>query len=789
MTVDAMTIEDAFAEAIREAGLPAPDEIVADGTLHRYKTTGRGPSKNGWYRLHADGVPAGAFGCWRAGISETWCAKSSSDMNPTERQAHVERIRAMQAERQAEEQAMHAKAREEAQALWNGAEPATADHPYLKRKAVQPHGLRVHGGNLLLPCYDAAGELHSLQHIAGNGAKWYVTGGRVSGCFFIIADGGYPANVAILANAATNALVISEGFATGATIHEATGLPVAVARNAGNLRHVAKALRAKHPHAHILVAADNDHATPGNPGMARATEAAQAVGGTVVVPPFPELVDGQTDFNDLMAAHGADLVRQTFAHALSAPASPTTPVAPKATASGQAWPALDPIPEPEGLTPAVFPFDALGPVLGPAAASIADDVQAPGALSGGSVLAAASLAAQPLANVVMPHGQRSPLSLFVLTSASSGDRKSAVDAVANHAIEERRRQQARDHAKAMKIHEEAKALRKKGDPEEPEPAPQSITTSNATIEGIAKLLKFQSSLGVFSSEGGEMLGGHSLRDDKRSAGMSFYLKAWGGESIDSLRGGNGLTTLLGRRLALHVLVQPILLRELLSDPLAQGQGLLARCLIAEPATLAGTRMFRPVDPNEAPAVAEYHRRIRVLLNTPPELWPDGDDYELKPRDLHLSVDARALWIAFYNQVEASQAQDGELVNARPFASKAAEHAARIAGVITVVSNPGSSQIDAEAMEGGIEIAGFYLQEHLRLTGAGRDDRHHQQLLMLVDWMRECGRTVPKKDVLQRSPRPLRKLKAEGIQPLLAELVARGYIREQGQAWEVRDVQD
>lgn len=412
-----------------------------------------------------------------------------------------------------------------------------------------------------------------------------------------------------------------------------------VACSVGNLRAVAEALRGQRPEARIVIAADDDWQTDGNPGATKACEAAAAVDGIVVVPPFPgERVENQTDFNDLAVYHGPELVHQTFAQALSAPANPKAPTAPKVKASSQAWPALDPIPKPEGLTPAVFPFDALGPVLGPAAASIADDVQA-GALSGGSVLAAASLAAPPLANVVMPHGQRSPLSLFVLTSASSGDRKSAVDAVANHAIEERRRQQARDHAKAMKIHEEAKVLRKKGDPEEPEPAPQSITTSNATIEGIAKLLKFQSSLGVFSSEGGEMLGGHSLRDDKRSADMSFYLKTWGGESIDSLRGGNGLTTLLGRRLALHVLVQPILLRELLSDPLAQGQGLLARCLIAEPATLAGTRMLRPVDSNEAPAVAEYHRRIRVLLNTPPELWPDGDDYELKPRDLHLSVDA------------------------------------------------------------------------------------------------------------------------------------------------------
>lgn len=327
------TIENAFADAIRATGLPVPDEIVADDVLRRYKTTGRGPAtKNGYYRLADGPVPMGFFGCWRAGIYETWCAKARDEMTVDEFRAHRERIRVMQAERQAEEEAMHAKAREEAQALWNGAQPATPDHPYLRRKAVQPHGLRVHGGNLLLPCYDADGALHSLQYIAGNGAKWHVTGGRVSGCMYVIGE-------------VTGTVVIGEGFATCATVHEVTGLPVVVARNAGNLRHVAQAIRAKHPQARILMAADNDHATPGNPGMAKASEAAKAVGGIVVVPPFPELVEGRTDFNDLAQHHGADMVRQAFTQALERPAQAEsarndTPATPR-KASGPTFPPLE----------------------------------------------------------------------------------------------------------------------------------------------------------------------------------------------------------------------------------------------------------------------------------------------------------------------------------------------------------------------------------------------------------------------------------------------------------------
>ena len=451
------------------------------------------------------------------------------------------------------------------------------------------------------------------------------------------------------------------------------------------------------------------------------------------------------------------------------------------------WSPLVPLVQTESQAGA-FPFRALGPTLGEAAQAIAQDVQAPDALAGGSVLAAASLAVSPLSNVYMPHGQRAPLSLFIITGAASGDRKSATDAVACYAIDERRKQQARNHIKATQKWERENAERPKAERIAP-PTAQVLTTSNATVEGLTKQLKNQSSVGVFSAEGGEMLGGHSMRDERRMSGLSFYLKAWGAESLDSLRGGDGLTVLLGRRVALHVLVQPVILAQLLADPMAQGQGLLARCLIAQPDTLAGSRLFRDCNPLENPAVVRFNNRIRELLEQEPRVWEEGDGFELRPTDLHMTPSARAAWIKFFDQVEQAQRPGGELVDARPFASKAAEHAARIAGVIAVVE--GRSNIGDVEMMGGIEAAGFYLREHLRLTGAGRCDQRNAQLRMLFDWMAEVGPFVITANVLQRSPRQIRKLKAEGIKDLLRELAERGYIREAGTpgAWEVRDVQD
>lgn len=451
------------------------------------------------------------------------------------------------------------------------------------------------------------------------------------------------------------------------------------------------------------------------------------------------------------------------------------------------WPALTPLPELADNQPPAFPFAALGAILGAAAHAIAQEAQAPDSLSGGAVLAAASLAVQPLANVVMPHGQRSPTSLYIVTAASSGDRKSRVDELACFEIEELRKRQARDYTRQLKHYEQDKASDSKAITSVDMPLPKAITTANATIEGLSRLLSGQSSVGVFSPDGGDVLGGHSLRDDKKAAGMAFFLKGWGGESLDTLRGGAGLTTLLGRRISMHLLIQPVLMRQLLTDPMAQGQGLIARMLTAQPQTLAGTRLWKEPTSQEASAITAYNATMRNLLSRQPTYFEGGDGHELKPRDLHFDEAASAAWKAFYNQVEVAQGTGRELEAARPWASKAAEQAARIAAVITMVQDPQAHSVGLDAMLGAIKVTHFYLNEHLRLTQTGRTERQGSMLRELLAWMQERGRFVPKKDVQQLAPRHLRKLKAAGLNELLCDLVKRGYIREAGSSWEVRHV--
>ena len=182
------------------------------------------------------------------------------------------------ARQKAEEAREHAEAASKAAQIWEGASTRADKHAYLIRKRVKAYGLRVHDGSLVVPVRNGD-ELRSLQYIAPDGIKKFFNGGSVSGCYFNIGD---------LNGAA--ALCICEGFATGASIHEATGLPVAVAFNAGNLLPAAKAIRERLPELNLIVCADDDARTPGNPGLTKATAAADAVGGQ-----WPSQTSAKTD--------------------------------------------------------------------------------------------------------------------------------------------------------------------------------------------------------------------------------------------------------------------------------------------------------------------------------------------------------------------------------------------------------------------------------------------------------------------------------------------------------------
>ena len=324
--------EQAFQGAIAAAGLTPPDTIIADGKIHRFTTNGKRSDDAGRYVLHLDGLPAGWFGDYRTGLSQQWCSIERNAQTPEQQKQYATMLKSMQNARHRAKKAEHDAAAEQAAAIWAAATTIddAAVHGYLVKKGIQAHGIklidtaaaRAHCGRLspvlsgpllVIPMRNAAGELRSLQFIseATGDNKRPLTGGEKQGCHYRIDKPDSAAQGAIL--------IVCEGFATGASIHEATGQPVAVAFDSGNLEAVAKSLRKLYPDAALIVAADDDHQTTGNPGRTAAAGAAKAVGGVMVVPMFPaDRPDKATDFNDLhqLAGGGLDAVKVCFAGAI-----------------------------------------------------------------------------------------------------------------------------------------------------------------------------------------------------------------------------------------------------------------------------------------------------------------------------------------------------------------------------------------------------------------------------------------------------------------------------------------
>ena len=296
-----------FRDAIQSAGLVPPSDIEPDGKLRRFSSNGKKADDAGWYLLHDDGIPAGSFGDWRTGIMQTWRADVGRTLTAGEEAAHRAKVEAMRREREAEGTRRKSEAKTKAAAIWQNAEAAPGEHPYLTRKGIKASGAKLYSGALVIPMRDGA-DIHSLQFIGPDGDKRFLTGGRVKGCYFSI---GNPNGAA--------ALCIAEGFATGATIHETTGYPVAVAFNAGNVGAVAKAMREKFPDLPLILCADDDTHTEGNPGLTAATEAARSVGGLLALPDFGiDRPAGATDFNDMAALCGREAVRQAIAGLIEA---------------------------------------------------------------------------------------------------------------------------------------------------------------------------------------------------------------------------------------------------------------------------------------------------------------------------------------------------------------------------------------------------------------------------------------------------------------------------------------
>lgn len=315
-------------DAMRAAGCAPHDPRVVTfgppktGALHRYRVEGdKSGSANGWFIFYADGIPAGAFGSWKLSVSETWCAKRDHELSESERAQRAQHLAKAKAERDKQAIQLRADAKRRAADLWGkSAETVDAKHLYLLKKRIPAVGIRQLAQALVIPIRDGNGALHSLQFIGSDGRKTFLTGGAIAGNSTLVGDLGE----------APETLLICEGYATGVSLHCASGLPVVVAFNAGNLRPVAAGLRLRFPHAVLIVCGDDDRQTEGNPGKRKAEDAAASVGGFAIFPLFdgidrrtlPEDDNKLSDFNDVHRFAGLPQLKAQLTNALAVCQSP-----------------------------------------------------------------------------------------------------------------------------------------------------------------------------------------------------------------------------------------------------------------------------------------------------------------------------------------------------------------------------------------------------------------------------------------------------------------------------------
>jgi hypothetical protein len=405
--------------------------------------------------------------------------------------------------------------------------------------------------------------------------------------------------------------------------------------------------------------------------------------------------------------------------------------------------------------PKKFPFEALGSVLGPVAKRIYEIVKAPDAICGQSILAAAALITQAFADVSID-GRTHPLSLFMLTAAESGDRKSAVDSIALKPIRDyekmlaksciQEKQLYRNKLDAWKKRRESIMRENSADDLENElnkmdqephrPLEPFLLLEEPSYEALVKLYAIgQPSVGLFSDEGGRMFGGYAMGKEnmlKTACGLSSL---WDGKPITRIRAGDENLLLYGKRFSSHLMIQETVLANVLKNDLLVGQGLLARCLIVAPASNAGDRSYNSVDVSHDTLIRGFYTHASGVLDQPRPLTNTDIENELAPRALELNPDAKKAWVLFHDEIDKALKPDGLFRGVRRTANKAAEQALRIAGVLTLIENFDAGGISLDAMERAITLIRFYLDEAMRIADLSCVNPDLELAQAVLEWMK------------------------------------------------------
>ena len=416
------------------------------------------------------------------------------------------------------------------------------------------------------------------------------------------------------------------------------------------------------------------------------------------------------------------------------------------------------LPEPTPLIQDVsqatpYPVEQLPVVIREAVHAIAEKVKAPVALAGQCVIGAVVYLALTKADVEDAIGEAMPLNIAMLSLADSGDRKSTCHRLAFRPIAEqqmklsdKRRLEIEDYNQGRKGLK-GKELQ---DYESSHDMPDDLNTlySDATFERITGDLIGGKSL-VFwdTDEGGQMLSGHSLKNETRVAtigGLTKLLDHGTASRMRSRGNAEASGTAYHRRFGIHLMAQSVAVSEALNDPMLRGQGLLARFLLTAPKSLAGTRMLtaecyakQRQRPDSDLRIKRYWERVSGLLMT--DDYIDADTGNVMPPMLGLTREAEHLWLDLYNDTERDQGRFEKLGDVKQFAARTGDQARKLAAAFAVFE--GLDHVDAKCMESAVAIVRHSISEWLRHAESSTIDVQAQRAVTVLEWLTSPSRAA------------------------------------------------
>ncbi|MBL8497325.1 YfjI family protein [Nitrosomonas sp. JL21] len=447
--------------------------------------------------------------------------------------------------------------------------------------------------------------------------------------------------------------------------------------------------------------------------------------------------------------------------------------------SNLAWP--EPQPLLAKLQPEAYPVEALPNGIRAAVQEVHGFVKAPLPLVASSALGALSVAGQAYVDVERTSKLTGPVSLFLLTIADSGERKSTCDGFFTKALRDYEQEQAevmkpeieryqaemdswnaerdgllsaiKEAAKKDKPTNQLKANLAELQQDKPEPPRiPRILLGDETPENLAwRLAKEWPSAGIVSSEAGSVLGSHGMGKDSIMRNLALYNTLWDGGTHSIGRRTSESFTVKGARLTTALQIQEATLREFndKSGNLARGTGYFARFMIAWPESTQGTRLFTE-PPEHWPNLAAFNSRISEILSTPAPLNAEGC---LEPVLLKFTPEAKALWIEFYDSIESMLSSGKELYDVRDVASKSADNAARLAALFHVFTYGVNGSIGTDSFESASSIVAWHLNESRRFFGELALPSGMADAVRLNDWLiqhckQNCTQFVAKRFVQQ-----------------------------------------